>query len=83
MADRDNRDENKAQGQSSDSKGSRSRSSGMSSEQAGRLGGQAPRRHGMSREEAGHLGGTAPHKCRGFECQKEGSSSRSRSSEEE
>jgi hypothetical protein len=65
MEGRDNRDQNRAQGKSSDSQGSRSKSGGM------------------SREEAGHLGGTAPHRCRGLECQKEESSSRSRRSSEE
>jgi hypothetical protein len=39
----------------------------------------------MTAEEAGHLGGTAPHRCRGFQCQEEGSQSKksSRSREEE
>lgn len=33
----------------------------------------------MTPQEAGRLGGQAPHKCRGFECQKAGSRSRSSS----
>jgi hypothetical protein len=37
----------------------------------------------MTPEEAGHLGGTAPHKCRGFQCQEEGSSKKSSKSQSE
>jgi hypothetical protein len=57
-------------------KQSRSRQGSMTASEAGHLGGTAPRRHGMTREEAGHLGGTAPHKCRGFQCQEQGSNKR-------